>query len=86
MSIAETFGQTGFAQFINSPTGRVARMVIGAGLITWGFVHRGGTAGVVLMAIGAVPLVAGLFDLCLISAVLGGPIRGARIPKCRPSA
>ena len=36
------------------------------------------------MAVGLVPLTAGAFNLCLISALLGGPIRGKRIARSNP--
>jgi hypothetical protein len=36
------------------------------------------------MVVGLVPFAAGLFNLCLISALLGGPISGARIAKGTP--
>lgn len=81
MSIAESFGRSGFARFINSSAGRIVRVVAGAGLIAWGYTLRGGTGGLVLMAVGLVPLAAGLFNLCLISALLGGPISGTRVMK-----
>jgi hypothetical protein len=77
MSIAESFGRSGFAKFINSPIGRIARIVVGLALIIWGYTCN----GIVLMIIGLVPLAAGALDLCLISALLGGPISGARIRK-----
>jgi hypothetical protein len=79
MSVAETFGRSGFARFVNSPAGRVARVVVGLALIGWGYTRRGGASGVVLMVAGLIPLAAGLFDWCLISALLGGPVSGARI-------
>lgn len=81
VSIAESFGRSRFARFINSPTGRLARVVAGAGLIAWGYRQRDTGGGLVFMAVGLVPLVAGAFNLCLISALLGGPIGGARIAK-----
>jgi hypothetical protein len=81
MSIAESFGRSGFARVVNSPSGRLARLVAGIGLIAWGYTLRGSGTGLVLMVIGLVPVVAGAFDLCLISAILGGPISGARIRK-----
>jgi hypothetical protein len=86
MTTAETFGRTGFAQFINSPIGRLVRIVIGGVLVAWGVALRGRGAGIALMALGAVPLIAGSLDLCLISAVLGGPIIGARVGKQPPPA
>jgi hypothetical protein len=72
MSIAESFGRSGFAKFINSLAGRILRVVVGLVLIIWGF--TGG--GIVLIIIGLIPLGAGALDLCLISALLGGPISG----------
>jgi hypothetical protein len=84
MSLAESFGRTGLAKFVNSPAGRVARIVVGIGLIGWGYTQRGGTTGIVLMVVGLVPLAAGSFDWCLISALLGGPLSGARVGKPKP--
>ena len=72
------FETTGFAQFIASPAGRILRGVVGAGMIAGG-VALGDTGGAVLAVAGAVPLSAGVFDLCYVSALLGGPIRGEEI-------
>ena len=44
-----------------------------------GYVFRHGTLGLLSMAWGVLPLSAGAFDICYISAVLGGPLSGARI-------
>ena len=84
MSIAESFGRSGFARFVNSPAGRIARLVVGIGLIVWGYTQLDTGMGFVLIVIGFVPLAAGAFDLCLISALLGGPISGARIRGPKP--
>ena len=81
MTVAESFGRSRFAKFINSPAGRLARLVAGAALIAWGYTQRDTGGGPVFMAVGLVPLAAGAFNLCLISALLGGPISGARIAK-----
>jgi hypothetical protein len=48
-------------------------------LIIWGYTQAGSGMGVVLIIVGFVPLAAGALDLCLISALLGGPISGAKI-------
>jgi len=85
MSLAESFGRTGVARFINSPGGRVLRVGVGLGLIWYGYTQQGTSTGTILMAVGLIPLAAGLFNLCLISALLGGPISGARINSGRPS-
>ncbi len=79
MSLAESFARSGFAQFINTATGRIARIVVGLGIIGWGYAQLPGTSGIILVVLGLVPLTAGAFHLCLISALLGGPISGARI-------
>jgi hypothetical protein len=84
MSIAESFGRSGFARFVNSPAGRIARLVVGLGLVVCGYTQLHTGMGLVLIVIGLVPLVTGAFDLCLISALLGGPIRGARIRGPKP--
>lgn len=84
MRIAESFGRSGFARFVNSPAGRIARVVVGIGLIGWGYAQLPTGTGLVLIVLGLVPLVAGGFDLCLISALLGGPISGARIRGPKP--
>jgi len=84
MSVAESFGRSRFARFINSPRGRLLRVVVGVVLIGWGLTHRGTSAGVILIFVGLVPFLAGTFDLCLISALLGGPISGARIDRHTP--
>jgi hypothetical protein len=83
MTLAESFGQSGFAKFINSPAGRVIRLVLGIGLIGYGFTQRTSQTGLVLMAVGLIPLLAGAFDLCLISGLLGGPFRGASLRAMR---
>jgi len=77
VSLAQTFTRTSFARFINSPAGRVTRIVAGLALLVWGYTLRAGIEGKVLMVVGLIPLVAGSLDWCIISALLGGPLRGA---------
>jgi hypothetical protein len=84
MSIAESFGRSGFAKFVNSPAGRLVRIVAGLGLIGWGYTQGASATGIVLVAVGLVPLGAGVFNLCIISALLGGPISGASISGRKP--
>ena len=79
MSIAESFGRSGFARFINSGIGRVIRIVAGLAII-WAGYSMAGTLGTVLIVVGLVPLAAGIFNLCLISALLGGPLSGSGMP------
>ena len=79
MSLAKSFAQSGFARFMNNRAGRISRLVAGLALIVWGYAQLGETLGIVLMLIGLIPLVAGALDLCLISALLGGPLSGKKV-------
>lgn len=83
MSTAETFNQSGFSRFINSPAGRAFRVVAGIGFLVVGFLYRHHPLGVVSMLWGLLPLSAGAFDLCFISALLGGPLSGAKIREAQ---
>lgn len=79
MSTAEAFNQSGFSRFINSSAGRVFRLVAGTGFLVVGFLYRHHPLGVVSMLWSVLPLSAGAFDLCFVSALLGGPLSGAKI-------
>jgi hypothetical protein len=75
----ESFNRSGFSRFLNSPAGRIFRLVAGLGFLVVGFVYRGHPLGVVSMIWSVFPLSAGMFDICYISALLGGPLSGAKI-------
>jgi hypothetical protein len=78
-----TFNQSGFSQFINSRGGRVFRLAAGAAFLIGGYVFRTHAVGVAAMVWSVLPLSAGAFDLCYISALLGGPIAGSKIRAAR---
>jgi len=73
------FNRSGLSRFLNSPAGRVFRLVAGAGFLAIGYVYRGHALGVLSMVWGALAFCAGAFDICFISALLGGPLSGAKI-------
>jgi hypothetical protein len=79
MSSAEAFNRSWFSRFINSRAGRVFRLVAGMLFLVVGYLYRDHTLGVVSMVWSVVPLSAGVFDMCFISAILGGPLFGAKI-------
>jgi hypothetical protein len=79
MSWDEAFNQSGFSKSLNSPAGRIFRLAAGTGFLVVGYVYRDHRLGVLSMAWGALPLSAGALDICYISAVLGGPLSGAKI-------
>ena len=61
-----------FAHFMATPAGRLLRGVIGLALIFWGYT----TGSTVLMVVGALPLLAGIFNVCLIAPLLRAPFFG----------
>ena len=83
MSSAGAFNRSGFSRFINSPAGRVFRLVAGTGFLVVGYWFRDHPLGVISMVYSVLPLSAGAFDLCFVSAVLGGPLSGAKIREAQ---
>jgi Inner membrane protein YgaP-like, transmembrane domain len=71
----------GFAKFMSSGLGRGIRIVVGLALIVIGLFSVGGTGGIILAVVGAVPLVAGVVDVCLFAPLFGGPLKGAEARK-----
>jgi len=65
-----------FISFMASPAGRITRIIAGLALILWGL---GGTGGIVMAVVGAVPLLAGLFDFCVFAPLFGAPMSGPKI-------
>ena len=78
-SLEEGFNRSGFSVFLNSPAGRVLRVVIGIGFITVGYIYRFHALGIVSILWGVLPLTAGAFDVCYVSVALGGPFSGKKI-------
>jgi hypothetical protein len=76
------FAASWFGQCMSSTRGRIARGVAGLALIVGGLFALGGTVGIVVAAIGLVPLLAGALDVCIFSALLGGPLRGSGVRAC----
>lgn len=68
-----------FCTFMASVTGRIIRIVAGIALIAWGLIGLGGTTGIIVAVIGAVPLVAGVFDFCVFAPLFGCPMSGPKI-------
>jgi hypothetical protein len=75
----EVFNRSWLSRFINSPVGRIFRLVAGAGFLAVGYVYRDHTLGVLSMVWSIFPLSAGALDFCFVSALLGGPLSGAKI-------
>lgn len=68
-----------FVRFMASGLGRVVRIVAGIALIAAGLLGVQGTGGVILGAVGMVPLLAGLFDFCVFAPLFGFSLSGTKI-------
>jgi len=72
-----------FVSFMASTAGRLLRAVVGLGLIGWGVylvvAANSVTTGIILVIVGLLPLVAGLFDVCVFAPLFGAPFRGAKV-------
>lgn len=68
-----------FLKFMTSTAGRIVRIIAGLALILWGWFGLGSTMGIVVAVIGAVPLLAGLFDFCVFAPLFGYPLSGQKI-------
>ena len=62
---------SGLVGFMNGAWGRLARAALGLALIGYGLAVPGGTTGVVLAAVGLVPLLPGLAGRCLLEPLAG---------------
>lgn len=65
--------------FMASAAGRIVRIVAGLALILWGWLGMGDTIGLIVAVVGALPLLAGLFDFCVFAPLFGAPLSGAKI-------
>lgn len=80
---ADSFNRSDFGRWINSPAGRVFRLTGGTLFLAAGVAARRSAGGKASLTWGVFPFTAGLFDICYISAALGGPIRGS---ACRDAS
>jgi len=69
-----------FAKWMSRPLGRGLRIVAGLALIGVGL-YVGGAWGVLIAAVGAVPLLAGIVNVCVIAPLLGVPFNARRLPS-----
>lgn len=71
-----------FARFMARPAGRLLRIVFGVALVFYGFQGLGGSGwGIALAGFGAIAVIAGVFNLCIIAGLLGVPFRGRDLQK-----
>ena len=68
-----------FVRFMQTPAGRIGRIVAGVTLMGAGLIGVGGSGGYLMAILGTVPLAAGLFDICLMAPFFRMPFSGAKI-------
>jgi len=70
----------GLARFMAQMPGRLIRIIAGIVLIVVGLFVLGGTngeaGGIIVAVIGILPILAGVFNFCLIAPILGAPFSG----------
>jgi hypothetical protein len=71
----------GFFRFIASSTGRLVRVVAGLVLIALGVWVVQGVGAWILIIVGLVPLVAGVFDWCVLAPPFGRPFLGRQLRR-----
>ncbi|WP_406832897.1 hypothetical protein ABEG17_08735 [Pedococcus sp. KACC 23699] len=79
MTAADRFNSTRFSLWINSHRGRAFRLVAGLAWLAFAVVFRDHWWGVAAGVWSVLPLSAGVFDVCWVSAALGGPLAGRSI-------
>lgn len=65
----------GFARFMSGPIGRSIRVLAGIALIVLG-VALDSALGWVIAGVGVVPILAGIFNVCLLGPLFGAPLSG----------
>jgi predicted cobalt transporter CbtA len=65
--------------FLASSIGRVVRILVGLALILVGLFFIEGPVSWVVEMVGLVPLLAGVFDVCVFAPLFGLPFVGSRL-------
>jgi hypothetical protein len=68
-----------FLSFMNSPVGRVLRVVLGVVLMVVA-VMSGGALGIALGLFALLPMATGAFGVCPVNPLVGQPMRACAVP------
>lgn len=83
MKAYEKFNNSAFGCWINSGTGRIFRLLAGVVFLVLGIIYFKTNLGIASLIWSFFPLSAGIFNLCWISAALGGPLSGSKITQSK---
>jgi hypothetical protein len=78
-TLAERFNHSKLSRFLNSRRGRIFRAFAGIVFLIAGILLLNNLLGMIFIIWSIFPLSAGSFDVCYISAALGGPFSGKKI-------
>lgn len=78
MKTFEKFNNSAFGCWINSGQGRIFRLLAGVFFLSTGIIYAESKSGIAAIIWSVFPLSAGIFNICWISILLGGPFRNAR--------
>jgi hypothetical protein len=67
-----------FVGFMASPAGRILRIVAGSAIIAWGLLVVGEPNGKIIAAVGALPILTGVFNICVVGPLFGSPLSGSK--------
>ncbi len=70
-----------FAKFMAGSVGRGVRIIAGMALIALGLLVIKDTAGIIVAVIGVLPILAGVFNFCMIAPLIGAPFSGKTAQK-----
>ncbi|MCA9327535.1 DUF2892 domain-containing protein [Candidatus Saccharibacteria bacterium] len=71
----------GFINYMATEQGRSLRTTVGAVLVMLAVAGLHGSAGVLVVPIGVVFMLVGVFDVCLLAPLFGKPLRGKDLRK-----
>lgn len=83
MKTFEKFNNSAFGCWINSTTGRLFRLFAGIIFLTLGLFFYPSVWAIASLVWSIFPLSAGIFNICWVSMVLGGPVSSAKIIQLR---
>jgi len=69
----------GFASFMASGFGRGLRIVAGLVLLAVGLLVVQGLSGILIAVVALVPLLAGIFDVCVFAPLFRAPFKGSAV-------
>lgn len=68
-----------FVKLMASPFGRIIRVIAGLAIIAWGLIGIGGSNGYIVAAIGILPILTGMLNICIVAPLLGSPLSGSKV-------